>query len=83
MPMSFEDFVAASNAEVVCGNIIVGTLGNRKVVGTITESFQLNEDGLALQAELEAGGDAGAPKKTRGKKAEAEAPVEVPAEEAK
>jgi hypothetical protein len=84
MALSYEEFMAATNAEIVNGNIIVGQLGDRKIVGTHAETFQLNEEGLALQAEIEANPG----KKPRAKKAEAPAPAaesaaEPAAEEAK
>lgn len=79
MALSFEQFVEATGAEVVAGNIIVGVMADRKIVGTIGETFNLNEAGQALAAEIEAGGS----KKSGGRKkaADAEAPAEAPAAE--
>ena len=78
MALSFEQFVEATGAEVVGGNIIVGILADRKIVGTYTDTFNLNEDGQALAAEIEAGGSK---KTSRKKAADAEAPAEAPAAE--
>ena len=78
MALSFEQFVEATGAEVVAGNIIVGVLADRKIVGTYTDTFNLNEAGQAMAAEIESGGGK---KSTRKKAAEAEAPAaETPAE---
>lgn len=54
MAMNYEQFMQASGAELVAGNIIVGIMGSRKIVGTNDDTFNLNEDGQALMAELEA-----------------------------
>jgi len=53
--MSYEQFMQASGAELVCGNIIVGQMANRKKVGDrIDGVFTLNDDGQKLLVELEA-----------------------------
>lgn len=56
MALSFEQFMASSGAELVGGNLVVGTMSERKKVGTLGDDgvFNLNEDGVALAAELEA-----------------------------
>lgn len=55
MALSYEEFVKATGAEVVAGNLIVGIMANRKVVGSILDgSFNLNDDGRALADEIEA-----------------------------
>lgn len=54
--MTIEEFVEKSKAEVVGGNIIVGVMADRKIVGVIENgTFNLNADGQAIQAALEAG----------------------------
>lgn len=56
MALSYEQFVELSGCEVVGGNLIVGELGDRKIVGSVLDgTFQLNEDGQALSSDLEAG----------------------------
>lgn len=81
MAMSFEQFMEASGAEYVAGNIIRGIMADRKIIGTYDGGkFQLNEDGQLLLEELEAD-IAGQPRPARRRKAEAaEVPAEVPAE---
>lgn len=55
MAMTFEQFLAASNAEVVGGDLIVGVMKTRRTVGSIaTGTFVLNDEGQALLAEYEA-----------------------------
>ncbi|MEN6304209.1 MAG: hypothetical protein ABFD96_15865 [Armatimonadia bacterium] len=55
MAMSFEQFVEATGAELVCGNIIVGIQSTRRIVGSMMDgTFQLNEEGHALREQLEA-----------------------------
>lgn len=67
MAMSFEEFVAASSAELVAGNLIVGVGPERTVVGSIADgAFVLNDAGNALLADLES------PTPKRGRKAAAE-----------
>lgn len=68
MAMTFEQFMEASGAEFVAGNIITGVMAERKIVGTYDGVFQLNEAGQALLEELEAAPEV---KATRKKKAEA------------
>jgi hypothetical protein len=79
MAMTIEEFVSKSGAEVVAGNVIVGIMADRKIVGAIENgTFNLNADGQAILAALEAGkpdaATARAPKKkatdTAGKTAE-------------
>jgi len=79
MAMTIEEFVEKSGAEVVGGNVIVGLMADRKIVGAIENgSFNLNADGQAILTALEAGkpdaAAARAPKKkptdTAGKTAE-------------
>jgi hypothetical protein len=56
MALTYEQFLELSGAEVVCGNLIVGQLAERKIVGSVLDgTFQLNEAGQELSAELEAG----------------------------
>lgn len=78
MALSYEQFMEATGAELVAGNIIVGTMGDRKKVGSLGDDgvFSLNDDGKALAEQVEA---APAEKATRGrKKAEvADAPAET------
>lgn len=55
MALSYEEFVKATGAEVVAGNLIVGIMANRKIVGSILDgTFNLNDDGRALADEIEA-----------------------------
>lgn len=72
MAISFEQFMEATGAELVAGNIIVGMTTNRKKVGSLDDDgvFNLNDDGKAMAEELEA---AGGKKATKSKKAEAPA----------
>lgn len=53
MAMTFEAFLKAANAEFVAGNIIVGVMADRKIVGTYDGVFQLNADGQAILEALE------------------------------
>jgi hypothetical protein len=56
MAMTIEEFVEKSGGEVVAGNIIVGVMSTRKIVGVIENgTFNLNADGQAILAALEAG----------------------------
>jgi hypothetical protein len=51
--MQMEQFVSATGAELVGGNLILGVGSDRKVVGTHNENgFALNEAGQALLKEL-------------------------------
>jgi len=72
MAISFEQFMEATGAELVAGNIIVGMTTNRKKVGSLDDDgvFNLNDDGKAMAEELEA---SGGKKATKSKKAEAPA----------
>lgn len=77
MALSYEQFMEATGAELVAGNIIVGIMSERKKVGSLGDDgvFSLNDDGKALVEQIEA---APVEKATRGrKKAEAEAPAET------
>mgnify|MGYP006266778327 CR=1 FL=1 len=76
MALSYEQFMEASGAELVAGNIIVGIMGDRKKVGSLGDDgvFALNDDGKALAEQIEA---TPAEKATRRRKTEA---VETPAE---
>lgn len=79
MALSYEQFMEATGADLVAGNIIVGIMGDRKKVGSLGDDgvFNLNDDGKALADELEA---AKAPKAPKAKKADAaEAPAEADA----
>jgi hypothetical protein len=71
MAISFEQFMEATGADLVAGNIIVGAMADRKKVGSLDDDgvFNLNDDGKALAEEIEAGGK----KATKSKKAEAPA----------
>lgn len=65
MALNFEQFMEATGAELVAGNIIVGLMANRKKVGALSDDgvFNLNDEGKALADEVEAG----APKKKKSK----------------
>lgn len=77
MAMTFDQFMEASGAEYVAGNIIRGIMADRKIIGTYDGGkFQLNEEGQILLEELEADA-AGAPRPVRRRKVEA---VDTPAE---
>ena len=72
MAISFEQFMEATGAELVAGNIIVGIMGDRKKVGSLNDEgvFNLNDDGKVLADEVEA---SGGKKTTKAKKADAPA----------
>ena len=81
MAMTIEEFVTKTGGEVVGGNVIVGIMSTRKIVGVVENgTFNLNADGQAILTALEAGkpdaAAARAPKKkatdTAGKTAEDE-----------
>jgi hypothetical protein len=78
MAMTFDDFMKASGAEFVAGNIIHGIMADRKFLGTYDGVFQLNEAGQAMLEQLEAAPKAETPKRGRPK---AEKPVEELAEQ--
>lgn len=86
MAMTLEEFMQRTNAELVAGNIIVGALANRKLVGTYDGTFNLNEAGQELLAELEGRTTAAEepveekPTRSRKKAVEAEAPAEAKTE---
>jgi hypothetical protein len=54
MAMTFDQFMEASGAESVAGNIIHGVMADRKFLGTYDGVFQLNEAGQTMLEELEA-----------------------------
>jgi len=78
MAISFEQFMEATGAELVAGNIIVGVMGDRKKVGSLNDEgvFNLNDEGKLLADEIET---PSGKKTTKSKKAEA---IEAPAEDA-
>ena len=76
MAMTFDQFMEASGAEFVAGNIIHGIMADRKFLGTYDGVFQLNEAGQAMLEELEATESVSAPRRGRPK---AEKPVEADA----
>lgn len=79
MAMTFEEFQQRTGAELVAGNVIVGNLADRKIVGSYDGAFNLNEAGQTLLAELEAAPAADEKPAGRKKKAAAE---EAPAADA-
>ena len=55
MAMSYEQFMKSSGAELVCGNIIIGMMANRKKIGDNFDGvFNLNDEGQKLLVEIEA-----------------------------
>lgn len=59
MGMSLEEFIEYTGAELVAGNLIVGELAQRQVVGSVVGGvFSLNDAGQAIRAELESGDSA-------------------------
>jgi hypothetical protein len=79
MALSYEQFMEASGAELVAGNIIVGIMATRKKVGSLGDDgvFSLNDDGKALAEQIEF---APAEKATRGRK-KADSETDAPAAE--
>lgn len=75
MAVSYEQFMEATGAELVCGNIIVGQLADRRKVGEVTDDgvFNLNDDGKAMIADIEAGQKPTTAKRTKKATVEAEA----------
>jgi len=73
MALSYEQFMEATGAELVAGNIIVGVMADRKKVGALGDDgvFNLNDEGKALADEIEAAGG----KKSRKKADVTEAPA--------
>jgi hypothetical protein len=55
MAMTAAEFIEKSGAEIVCGKLIVGVQGERNVIGQVDPTFELNEEGQTILAELEAG----------------------------
>lgn len=82
MALTLEQFIAASGAELVADRLIVGTMGDRRFVGDIIDGvFNLNEEGKALMAELDAS-PAAKPRKQKADKAVADdTPAETQAAE--
>jgi hypothetical protein len=78
MAVSYEQFMEATGAELVCGNIIVGITVDRRKVGDVGDDgvFNLNDEGKAMIAEIEAG-----TKPTTTRRRKADAPVEAAAPE--
>ena len=76
MAMTFDQFMEASGAEFVAGNIINGIMADRKFLGTYDGVFQLNEAGQAMLEELEATESVSTPRRGRPK---AEKPADVEA----
>lgn len=80
MSLSYEQFVAATSAELVGGNLIVGAAAGRKKVGSLSDDgvFSLTDEGRELIAQIEADAAAAAaavaaPTKGKGKAAAAAA----------
>jgi len=70
MAMTLEEFVKRTGAEEVAGNIIVGQMSERKIVGVVADgTFNLNADGQTILAALEAGDPDAADKRAPRKKA--------------
>lgn len=82
MAVSYEQFMEATGAELVCGNIIMGQLANRRKVGEVGDDgvFNLNDEGKAIVAELEAGSKSPTTARKR-KSSAAEAEETAPAAE--
>lgn len=78
MAVSYEQFMEATGAELVCGNIIVGQMADRRKVGEVTDDgvFNLNDEGKAMVTEIEAGQK---PTTRRRKAAASEPEAEAPA----
>jgi hypothetical protein len=55
MALTAAEFIEKSGAEVVCGKLIIGVQAERNVIGSLEPTFELNEEGQAIMAELEAG----------------------------
>lgn len=79
MALSYEQFMKASGAELVAGNIIVGVMGDRKKVGTLNDDgvFNLNDEGKELAEDLEA-----TPAERAARKKKSDVDVDVAAEAA-
>lgn len=71
MAITLEKFIKVTNAEEVAGNVIIGIMADRKIVGSVTDGvFSFNDDGKKIIEEIEAG--------TYGVDAAEEAPAEEP-----
>jgi DUF1009 family protein len=56
MSVTLEQFIEATGAEIVGGNVVVGVTAERKIVGSVIDGpFNLNDVGLAMSAEIDAG----------------------------
>ena len=56
MAITVAEFVAKTGAEEVAGNIILGAMADRKIVGSVTDGvFSFNDEGKKIIEELEAG----------------------------
>lgn len=75
MAVSYEQFMEATGAELVCGNIIVGQLADRRKVGEVTDDgvFNLNDDGKAMVNDIESGQKPSTKRVSKKAAAEAEA----------
>jgi hypothetical protein len=72
MAITVEEFMTKTGAELVGSRLVYGERADRRYVGSIEEgSFNLNDDGKALLAALEAGTDLDKvePAKKRGRQA--------------
>ena len=70
MAMTLEEFVKRTGAEEVAGNIIVGVMAERKIIGTVADgTFNLNADGQIILQALEAGDPKAAERRAPRKKA--------------
>lgn len=56
MAITLEKFIKVTNAEEVAGNVIIGVMADRKIVGSVTEGvFSFNDEGKKILEEIEAG----------------------------
>lgn len=54
--ITLKEFISKTGAELVAGNLIVGTLEDRRIVGDVRDgTFFLNADGQKILAALEQG----------------------------
>ena len=71
MAITLEKFIKVTNAEEVAGNVIIGVMADRKIVGSVVDGvFSFNDDGKQIIEEIEAG--------TYGTVSTEEAPAEEP-----
>jgi phosphosulfolactate synthase (CoM biosynthesis protein A) len=78
MAISFEQFMEATGAEICAGNIIIGIMADRRIIGRLESDgvFSLTDEGKTMADEIQEN----SPKKSR-KKAEdtpAETVEEIP-----